>query len=363
MSSDIRLGPTSYVVLGITELRGPSTSYELKRFVQLTIGHFWPFPHTQLYAEPARLAEAGLLEETREESGRRRRHYAITDAGRERLVEWLVEPVASPTEFRDLGLLKLFFGELAGTDEMLALAQEQAAAHRAKLAIYDQLIARYGDRPAFARRLLSVELGIRLSTAAAGFWDDVQSAASASASTASGGWPASMTDDPLRLGGRELVVGGRDRGEEAQVLLLEPVGRPAGDARQPDRRIDPQQQRPVGPQAAGAELVERPDLLHAEPAPCALVGERGVDEAVEQDGGAGVEQRPQLLGHELRPRGGVQERLGPRIDVQREGPRAVSGCARTPRPRRARAAPSPARAPSPAPLSASICRRRRGPRP
>jgi len=51
-------------------LRGPSTPYDLKRFVQLSVGNFWPFPHTQLYAEPARLAEAGLLEET----GRRRRH-------------------------------------------------------------------------------------------------------------------------------------------------------------------------------------------------------------------------------------------------------------------------------------------------
>ena len=46
----------------------PVDLYDLKRFVQLSVGHFWPFPHTQLYAEPARLAEAGLLEETREET-------------------------------------------------------------------------------------------------------------------------------------------------------------------------------------------------------------------------------------------------------------------------------------------------------
>jgi PadR family transcriptional regulator, regulatory protein AphA len=193
MSSDVRLGPVSYLVLGITAVRGPTTPYQLKRFVQISIGHFWPFPHTQLYAEPARLAEAGLLDETREESGRRRRYYSITDAGRERLDQWLVESVTSPTEFRDLGLLKLFFSELTGTDEMLALAREQVAAHRAKLAVYDEIRARYAERPEFANRLLSLELGIRLATAAAGFWEEVQSAASASASTASGGWPASIT--------------------------------------------------------------------------------------------------------------------------------------------------------------------------
>jgi PadR family transcriptional regulator, regulatory protein AphA len=193
MSSGVRLGPTSYLVLGITALRGPSTPYDLKRLVQISIGHFWPFPHTQLYAEPARLAEAGLLDETREESGRRRRHYAITAAGRERLAEWLAEPVTSPTEFRDLGLLKLFFSELTGIDEMLALAREQAAAHRAKLAVYDTIRTRFADRPGLAKRLLSLELGIRLSTTAAEFWEDVQSDASAAASTASGDWPASMT--------------------------------------------------------------------------------------------------------------------------------------------------------------------------
>jgi len=190
--SSVRLGPVSYLVLAITALRGSSTPYELKRFVQLSIGHFWPFPHTQLYAEPARLAEAGLLEETREETGRRRRHYTITPAGRERVEEWLIEPVTSPTEIRDLGLLKLFFSELGGTDEIVALAREQAAAHRTKLAIYDGILTRFADRPELATRLLSLGLGIRLATAAAEFWDEVQSAASASESTDSGAWPASM---------------------------------------------------------------------------------------------------------------------------------------------------------------------------
>ena len=63
---------------GFTAIFGRPPRYDLKRFVQGSVANFLPFPHTQLYAEPKRLAEAGLLEETREESGRRRRHYAIT---------------------------------------------------------------------------------------------------------------------------------------------------------------------------------------------------------------------------------------------------------------------------------------------
>jgi PadR family transcriptional regulator, regulatory protein AphA len=193
MSSDIRLGPVSYLVLGITALRGPSTPYDLKRFVQLSIGHFWPFPHTQLYAEPERLAQAGLLTETREETGRRRRHYEITKAGRARLDDWLVEPVTSPNEIRDLGLLKLFFSELTDPEAIETLAAEQVAANRAKAAIYEAIRDRFAGRTDLAHRLLSIELGVRLAEAAAGFWEEVQSAASASASTASGDWPASIT--------------------------------------------------------------------------------------------------------------------------------------------------------------------------
>ena len=173
MSTEVRLGPTSYLVLGIVAMLGPSTSYDLKRYVQLTVGNFWPFPHTQLYAEPARLAEAGLLEETREQTGRRRRHYTITSAGSRRLSEWLSEPVTSPTEFRDLGLLKLFFAELAEPEDVLALAREQAAAQRAQLTGYEAVMERFAGRPELASRVRSAELGVRLARAAAEFWEEV----------------------------------------------------------------------------------------------------------------------------------------------------------------------------------------------
>ena len=50
-----RLSITSYVVLGMIGLRGPSTPYDLKRGIGHSVGYFWPFPHAQLYAEPERL--------------------------------------------------------------------------------------------------------------------------------------------------------------------------------------------------------------------------------------------------------------------------------------------------------------------
>ena len=60
-------------------------------YVADSVGHFWSFPHSQLYAEPARLAEAGLLTVEQEDGGRRRRRYSIAADGQEALQAWLAE--------------------------------------------------------------------------------------------------------------------------------------------------------------------------------------------------------------------------------------------------------------------------------
>ena len=52
------------------------------------------------------------------------------------------------------------------------------------------------------------------------------------------------------------------------------------------------------------------DLLHAQPRARPLVGERGVEEAVRDHDPPVLERRRDHLRHELRPRGGEQQRLG-----------------------------------------------------
>lgn len=132
-----QLTPTSYLVLGLLAREGPSTPYDLKRHVAATIGHFWSFPHALLYKEPPRLVGLRLLTEEREESGRRRRLFSITDAGRQALRAWLARPARQLTELRDLALLQLFFADLEPTAARLAIAREQLEVHRAQLAEYE----------------------------------------------------------------------------------------------------------------------------------------------------------------------------------------------------------------------------------
>ena len=110
LSTPGALTPTSYIVLGLLAFAGEATPYELKAGHAGSVGSFWSVPHSQLYAEPERLAAAGLVSVRREDGGRRRKHYALTDAGREALRDWLADAGTPPAEFREPALLKLFFG-------------------------------------------------------------------------------------------------------------------------------------------------------------------------------------------------------------------------------------------------------------
>jgi DNA-binding PadR family transcriptional regulator len=164
-SSEIRLTPTSFIVLGLLERREVATPYELKGLVAAGIGNFWSLQHAQLYTETARLASAGYLTEEREEKGRRRRLYRITDRGRAALREWINAPTDELLELRDLAMLKLFFG--ADPDR---IAAAQLDAHRQRLAQYEHLrdqvtAAGIGKGP-----LLTLEAGIDHEREFVRFW-------------------------------------------------------------------------------------------------------------------------------------------------------------------------------------------------
>ena len=167
------LTPTSYLVLGLVAERGPQTPYELKQIVAKSLGNFWPFPHTQLYTEPGRLVSLGLLEEQREETGRRRRVFSVTDRGRKEVARWLDEPGEDGIGFRDLGLLKLFFGTLAEPGSVRDLALVQVALRESRLRQWEEKRRFLSQDPAHRYHLLTLELGMRYERAAIDFWHDV----------------------------------------------------------------------------------------------------------------------------------------------------------------------------------------------
>lgn len=164
-----RLTPTSYVVLGLLRDAGESTPYGLKQMVSGSgVGDLWNLQHAQLYAEPERLARAGLLDEEIEGGGRRRKTYRLTDAGREALDAWLAEPTSAWTELRDPGLLRLWFGA-----DPLALAVAQREVHERKLVEYEQVRDEYGDELARGPRLV-LDAGIGHQREYVRFWTEIE---------------------------------------------------------------------------------------------------------------------------------------------------------------------------------------------
>ena len=168
-----RLSHTSYLVLGLVAGMGATTPYELKQIVSTSLGYFWSFPHSQLYSEPDRLAGLGLLEVDQEDAGRRRKRYSITPAGRAELAAWLREPEAGRAEVREPGLLKLFFGELAGEEDMTRLARARARLYAEELATYEAIDQEIAGQPGLRYPRATLQLGVAWARSCLAFWTEI----------------------------------------------------------------------------------------------------------------------------------------------------------------------------------------------
>ena len=157
------------MVLGFLRAAGPSTPYDLKQMHAVSVGHFWSIPHSQLYAEPERLAKAGLVSEQREDGGRRRRRFTITPRGEAALDAWLADAQAPTPDLRDVALIKVFFGA-----DPRAIAEPQLAHHEQLLATYEQLHADLSAAQGAPHGPIStLEAGIRHERAMVAYWREL----------------------------------------------------------------------------------------------------------------------------------------------------------------------------------------------
>jgi DNA-binding PadR family transcriptional regulator len=119
----MKLTTTSYAILGLLDLRDWN-AYELAQQAGRSLAHAWPVSESQLYAEPKRLAEEGLITIDLAAAGpsRRRQTYAITPAGRRELRGWLARKPAAPRLHAEVMLRCLF--ATSGTKDDLINAVE-----------------------------------------------------------------------------------------------------------------------------------------------------------------------------------------------------------------------------------------------
>jgi DNA-binding PadR family transcriptional regulator len=145
----------------IAELDGAS-GYDLLKVFELSLGTVWQATQSQLYAELARLTEAGLIEVSAE-GARRRKEYAITEAGRAELRHWLIDIPPKPNP-RDEPLLRVFFLNQVEADEALDHLERMAnaLAERTKELQHRESIVPWQEGGAFADNgRLTMECGKR----------------------------------------------------------------------------------------------------------------------------------------------------------------------------------------------------------
>ncbi|PRC58857.1 PadR family transcriptional regulator, partial [Mycobacterium sp. ITM-2017-0098] len=70
---------------------GPASGYDLLKLFEKSMANVWPATQSQLYSEPNKLADGGLIEVSAV-GPRGRKEYEITDAGRDELQRWVTTP-------------------------------------------------------------------------------------------------------------------------------------------------------------------------------------------------------------------------------------------------------------------------------
>lgn len=166
---------TTPAILGLLTW-GAMTGYELKSTLESSVGNFWSESFGQIYPELRRLEQNGLVTSASEgeETGKSRRRYAITEAGRGTLKTWLAEP-PKPRPPRSELLLKIFFARQGNIEDILKHVEDAKQAYISKKTALEKktgvLKSKFKKNPALPFWLMTIRNG-QLSYAATIDWCD-----------------------------------------------------------------------------------------------------------------------------------------------------------------------------------------------
>ena len=162
------LSKPAYVVLGMIAT-GRRSGYAMSRTAKEATRHFWATSDGQIYPQLKKLADEGYITgETESQGGRDRHVYSLTDRGREALDEWLNSGARPQLEFRDEGVLKLFFAEAVSVEQLRAQIAVMRERHRRAVETLTELRSKAGDQ---ACAHLTLRFGLDLQEFAIDWYD------------------------------------------------------------------------------------------------------------------------------------------------------------------------------------------------
>jgi DNA-binding PadR family transcriptional regulator len=162
---------TDYVILGMLAIEPNRSGYDIRKALEFSVGHFWSESYGQIYPALKRLTTEGLIDPIKSTSApkQRRQEYALTDAGRARLQEWLAQPFQNDPP-RNEFLLKLFFGREASPSVSVRHVRELQEKNRRMLATLKGIERMahevHPENPNMPYWMLTLSLGIALTRAA-----------------------------------------------------------------------------------------------------------------------------------------------------------------------------------------------------
>lgn len=125
-----------HAILGFLTYR-PMSGYDLKRYFDESVCHFWPVTQSQIYRTLSRMADEGWVNVELVEQRDRpdRKVYHVTDGGQEELRRWLTSPLDLPAA-RHQWLIQVFFAHSLSDDEIHAMFERRAELLRQTLTTY-----------------------------------------------------------------------------------------------------------------------------------------------------------------------------------------------------------------------------------
>lgn len=109
-----------FVILGLLNHEA-LTGYEIKKRIDTTMNLFWSGSYGSIYPTLQRLTQNESIScEEITQTGRDKKIYSITKCGKERLQQWLRDPMVKD-ELKYETLLKFFFGSEVREEEILKL--------------------------------------------------------------------------------------------------------------------------------------------------------------------------------------------------------------------------------------------------
>jgi len=142
--------PLEQALLGFL-MQEPAHGYALHQRAEEELGRIWYMGISNVYGTLKDLEESGEVESSRDEgSYPPRKVYSITEAGRQRFLAWVGEPVPAVRDQRVELLAKIYFLYTLALEGLEALLEAQEALCRERL---DQIEQRASGEPqdAFGR--------------------------------------------------------------------------------------------------------------------------------------------------------------------------------------------------------------------